>query len=103
MKQMLIISRISAWVLIVCVMLFILSGIDSVRNFLIPEISSLIHLKFLLIPTLIAFTIHSSFSAHMAFKRWKIWNKISKSIIIVYILINVSLLAVFITIFYTNR
>jgi len=93
------ISKISAWVLMACFMLYVISGFDMQRRMFMPEISSLIHLKYLYIPAQLAFMLHSSYAVYVAMKRRKFWNLIGKGILTVYVTINIALLSFFISIY----
>jgi len=90
------INRISAWILMACFILYMLSGLDTQRRVLIPQLSSLVHLKYLFIPAQSAFTYHSSFAIHLALKRWDLWSSASKVILSFYILANLALIGFYI-------
>ncbi|MEI7883904.1 MAG: hypothetical protein WCI30_00965 [Clostridia bacterium] len=89
------IDKISAWLLLICFLLYMLSGFDTLRRILIPNISSFLHLKYLFIPAQLAFTFHSSYAISLALKRWKRWNTLWKSILGIYIILNICLLGYF--------
>jgi hypothetical protein len=59
MKLMCKIDKILNWVLGAFFILFILTGFDIQRRFLSPQISSLIHLKWFVLPVLVAFGFHT--------------------------------------------
>ncbi len=96
MKLMSKIDKIAAWLLLICFLLYMLSGFDTQRRILIPNISSFFHLKYLFIPTQLAFTFHSTYAVSLAFKRWKCWNTLCKSILAIYVILNACLLGYFI-------
>lgn len=96
MKLWLLINRISAWILMACFILFVLTGFDAVRRAVAPQLSTAIHLKYLFIPAQIAFTCHSTYAIHLAIKRWNSWNAVTKAILICYALGNLALIGLYI-------
>lgn len=99
MKLISKIDRIAAWVLLASFIIYMLSGLDTVRRIMIPQISSLIHLQYLFIPAQVAFAIHTSYAISLAMKRWNIWNLATKTIILIYIFLNISLMTFYIVTF----
>lgn len=91
MKLMSFIDRIAAWVLVCCFLIYMISGLDIQLRFLSPRVSSLIHLVYLFVIAQTAFMIHTSYAIHLAFKRWKIWNVLGKSLLGAYLALNVYL------------
>lgn len=61
MKLMCKIDKILNWVLGAIFILFILTGFDIQQRFLSPQISSLIHLQWFVLPAIIAFGYHTAF------------------------------------------
>jgi cytochrome b subunit of formate dehydrogenase len=98
MKQMSKVDRVSSWVLAFCFLLFVITGFDIQLRFLSPQISSLIHLKYLFLPAQLAFVLHSSFAIHLAMKRWNFWTAAGKSLLAVYAAINFYLIYLYFTI-----
>ena len=96
MKLISKIDRIAAWVLLASFIIYMLSGLDTVRRILIPQISSLVHLQYLFIPAQIAFAVHTTYAIHLAFKRWNFWNLFGKFLLLIYALLNVGLLAYYV-------
>jgi len=85
MKVMAKIDRISAWLLLFFFLSYIITGLDTVKRVLTPQISSLIHMRWLILPTLAVFAFHSSFAVHLALKRWRFWNRITQVLLSLYI------------------
>ena len=96
MKLMSKIDRIAAWVLLLCFMLFVLTGFDNQLRFFSAPISSLIHLKYLFPIAQIAFIIHTSYALHLKLKRKKRWNNFGKTLIALYALINIAFFGLYI-------
>jgi hypothetical protein len=92
MKLMLKIDLISAWILFICIILYILTGFDIQRRLLVPQISSLIHLKYLFVPAQISFVFHSSYAMNRAFKRRGLSNRLVIGAITIYITANLALM-----------
>lgn len=95
MKPMSLLNRISAWILLACFWIYMLTGIDTLRRLIAPEISSLIHLKYLFVPALAAFTLHSSYALGKALIRPDRPNRPAKIFLSLYILANLAFLAYF--------
>lgn len=95
MRVMSFIDRIAAWVLVSCFLIYMVSGLDIQLRFLSPRLSSLIHLVYLFAIAQTAFMIHTSYAIHMAFKRWKKWNALGKSLLGVYLAVNVYLFYIY--------
>ena len=95
MKAMSFIDRVAAWVLACCFLIYIVSGFDIQLHFLSPRLSSMIHLVYLFAVAQAAFMIHTSYAMHLAFKRRKIWNALGKSLLGVYLAVNIFLFYLF--------
>jgi hypothetical protein len=98
MRLMLRIDRISAWVLLFCIVLYILTGFDILRRLVNPQISSLLHLKYLFIPAQTAFAYHTSYAGRLALKRWNVANKAVIAILAIHVTANVALMIYYLTI-----
>lgn len=92
MKLMSIIDKISAWVLACCFLLYVITGFDIQIRIFSPLISTRLHLTYLFIIAQVAFMFHTSFAIHLAIKRWKLWNAVGKSLLVVYIGFNFALI-----------
>jgi len=87
------INRICSWVLLLSVAIFIITGFDIQGRFLSPQLSSLVHLKYLFLPAELAFAFHASYSMNQAFLRWKLKNGLRVALIAVFITLNVAFVA----------
>jgi len=76
------INRISAWILLVGIFLYFVSGFGMTKGFISPSLASKIHLSFLTYVIALAFIFHSSFGIYLSFKRWGIWNKVTATLMI---------------------
>ncbi|MFA4996368.1 MAG: cytochrome b5 domain-containing protein [Patescibacteria group bacterium] len=74
MNKWIKIDRFFAWVLFCGMLLYFISGYGMTKGIIDSSFASKLHLNFLTYVILIAFTIHTSFAIHLAFKRWQIWN-----------------------------
>jgi predicted heme/steroid binding protein len=77
-KLFVIIDRISAYILLVCIILYAISGFGITKGLIDGRLANSLHLDYLGIITLIVFSIHTFWAVHLALKRWKIWNNVSK-------------------------
>ena len=91
MKLLSAIDKVSAWVLLCCFLAFIVSGFDIQLRFLSPPITSLLHLKYLFIPALAAFAIHTTYAIHLAMKRRNFWNTFGKILLSAYGILHIVL------------
>ncbi len=98
MKLISKIDKVAAWTLACCFLLYMLTGFDIQKRFLSPQLSSLIHLKYLFIVAQVAFMYHTTFAIHLAIKRWHLWNAMGKSLLGFYLLINLTLIGLYISI-----
>lgn len=83
-KYLIKLDRLSAWVLFGGMLLYFISGYGMTKGIIDADFASKIHLDFLTYIIMFAFTFHTSFAIHLAFKRWQIWNNFSKSILIIF-------------------
>jgi predicted heme/steroid binding protein len=97
--QLIKINRIAAWVLFFTILLYFFSGYGMTKGFIDRQLSLTLHQSILPFITFTAFIIHVSISIKYAFIRWKIWNPISKSIIIA-VLGFIFLLFIYLEFFY---
>jgi predicted heme/steroid binding protein len=82
-------DRIAAWLLLIIMILFAISGYGMTKGLIDPVLAQNLHLNWLTGIGLIAFVIHSSWAIHLAFKRWRIWNKFSQAGLISFYLITI--------------
>jgi len=90
MKLMSKIDRICAWILLFSIVIYVISGFDIQGRFLEPQISSLIHLKFLFLPAELAFMFHASYGMNFAFRRWKLKFWLRWALIVIFLALNVA-------------
>jgi hypothetical protein len=96
------IDRVAAWVLMACILLYIVSGFDIQRHFVSPAVSSQLHLVLLFPVAQIAFMFHTSYAMHLAFKRWNFWNVFGKGVLVLYLLVNLFFLGLYAAIQFFN-
>jgi hypothetical protein len=86
------INHICAWVLLASVVLYFLTGFDIQGRFLSPTVSSLIHLKYIFLPALLAFAFHASYAINAAFTRWNFIRPLRIGLVMFFLALNVSFL-----------
>ena len=71
-------NRFSAWVLLILVILYIISGYGITKGIIDPVFSKYLHDKLLAIPFFIFFVLHAGIASRYALMRWRVF-KTSKS------------------------
>lgn len=61
--------------------LYFVSGYGMTKGIIDASLATKLHINYLSYIVLIAFTIHTSYAIHLAFKRWGIWNTGTKIIL----------------------
>lgn len=77
-------DRFFAWILFLGMFLYFISGYGMTKGIIDASLATKLHINYLSYIVLIAFTIHTSYAIHLAFKRWRIWNSASKLFLIVF-------------------
>ena len=80
------IDRLSAWTLFISMLLYFISGFGMTKGLISPAYAVKLHLSYLTYVVMIAFSIHTSYAIHLAFKRWQIWNVLTKVLLILFFL-----------------
>ncbi len=65
MKAMCKLDKIFTWMLGICFIAFILTGFDIQQRLFTPQISSLVHLKWIVLPALAAFAFHTVYKTYL--------------------------------------
>ncbi len=81
-KYLVKIDRISAWILLFAFILYLVSGYGLTRGLISRSFSRSLHLQYLPLIIIITFTLHVGLALRMTFIRWRIWNKISRFLLI---------------------
>ena len=68
------ISRWSAWVAFIVVLLFVVTGYGMTKRMIDPALAKLLHGKILPIPLFLALVLHSGISARHSLRRWKVFK-----------------------------
>lgn len=76
------VDRISAWILLVAFVLYMVSGYGLTRGLIDQSFSRALHVQYLPLIIIITFTLHVGLSLRLAFIRWQSWNKLSKTVLI---------------------
>ncbi|MEI8143086.1 MAG: cytochrome b5 domain-containing protein [Candidatus Berkelbacteria bacterium] len=82
MKMLIKLDRIAAWVLLITLFLYIISGYGMTKGIIDASWATTIHNNILTYMLLISFVIHTSFAIHLALKRWSFWNIFSKIVLL---------------------
>ena len=89
-------DRLAAWILLVVVLLYAVSGYGLTKGIINPALARELHFNWLAALALIAFVIHTYYAIHLALMRWRIWNVFTK------ILLAIAYLVVIIFFVYVN-
>jgi hypothetical protein len=68
------ISRWSAWVSFVVVLLFIVTGYGMTKQMIDPTLAKFLHAKVLPIPLFLALVVHGGICARDSLRRWKVFK-----------------------------
>ncbi|MFA6963250.1 MAG: hypothetical protein WC227_00840 [Patescibacteria group bacterium] len=77
-------NRLTAWILLVCMILLLISGYGMTKGIISAGTASKLHLGLLNIITLFVFVVHSSVSIYFALKRWGMWNVFTKITLVLF-------------------
>lgn len=75
-------DRIAAWVLFFVMILYAITGFGMTLGIMDVKLATALHLSWLGGIGLIAFVIHTTYAIRLALMRWKIWNLVSKIVMI---------------------
>lgn len=78
MKTLIKIDRLSAWGLFISMLLYFVTGYGITKGIINSSLATKLHFSWLTYFVLAFFVIHTSYAIHLAFKRWRIWNGLSK-------------------------
>jgi len=84
MKYLMKLDRFFAWALFATMLLYFVSGYGMTKGLIDATLSTKLHISWLTYIILIAFTVHTSYAIHMAFKRWQIWNAPAKILLFLF-------------------
>ncbi len=98
-KFLIKLNRFSAWVLLVLIILFIVSGYGITKRIIDPVFSKYLHDKLLPVPLFIFFLLHVGISIRYALRRWKLF-KSEKTGDIYILVIGLILLIFFLWLFF---
>ena len=85
-KFLIKLNRFSAWVLLVLIILFIISGYGMTKQIIDPIFATQLHDNILPIPLFIFFLLHVGISIRYALRRWRLFKDNKASDIYVLIL-----------------
>lgn len=88
-KFLIKLNRFSAWILLVLIIFYIISGYGITKGIIDPVFSKYLHNKLLAIPFFIFFVLHVGISTKYALLRWGVFkgSKISNIYVIIFSLI----------------
>jgi len=76
------IDRIAAWILLVTMFLYFVSGYGMTKGLIDNELAVNIHNNWLPIILISAFSVHTCYALSLALKRWRLWNTATKIILV---------------------
>lgn len=76
------IDRLASWILLIVFLLYFISGYGLTKGLIDTNLAREIHLQWLATIGMVAFLLHSGWAVHLALKRKKLWNKISRWLLI---------------------
>lgn len=71
-------DRLAAWILLLVMMAYAITGYGMTKGLIDQNLARSLHFGWLGAIGLVAFVIHTHHAISLAFKRWRIWNKISR-------------------------
>jgi predicted heme/steroid binding protein len=87
------INRISAWVLLAAMLLYFISGYGMTRGIIDSAVATRLHVTILPPFVIISFVVHSFLSIRLAFIRWKIWNRIAlTAVLLLFAVFSISII-----------
>jgi len=82
------IDRAGAWLLMLSVVLFFATSYGMEKGIFNPDIARFLHTEILPAAGIMGFMMHTNLAVRMALMRWRLWNKTTKTaLIIVYLVI----------------
>lgn len=78
MKYWIKLDRIAAWILLVCMVIYFISGFGMSKGIISYKTASYLHLDLLTMITILTFTMHGAFATRLALIRWRKWQGIMK-------------------------
>jgi predicted heme/steroid binding protein len=89
------INRISAWVLFAAMLSYFISGYGMTRGIIDSSVATRLHVMILPPFVIAAFVVHSFLSIRLAFIRWKIWNRIAlTAVLLLFAVFSISIIYV---------
>ncbi len=90
MKYLAKFDRFFAWILFATMILFLVSGYGMTKGIISNKLAVDIHNQLMPAVLIITFTIHTWFAIHLAFKRWRVWNWFSMTVLAIFFIAFVS-------------
>jgi predicted heme/steroid binding protein len=82
LRFMIKLDRLAAWMLLIVMLLFAVSGYAMTKGLFDPGLARKLHMAWLGGIGLVAFVVHTSWGIHLAFKRWGWWNRFTRIFLI---------------------
>ena len=76
------IDRIAAWILLAAIILFFISGYGLTKGVIGRQLARDLHLNILPLIALASFVIHTGLAVRLSLIRWRIWNKVSLTLLV---------------------
>ena len=68
------IDRLSAWILLICMFTYFITGYGMTKSIIDAKFATNLHNNILPLVILISFVIHASYATRLALMRWQMWN-----------------------------
>ena len=77
-------DKIFTWILGICFVLFILTGFDVQQRLLTPQLSSLLHIRWIVLPALVAFGYHTVYKSYIKICTCERYARVKKVLLVIY-------------------
>lgn len=93
-------DRLAAWILLIVILAYAVTGFGLAKGLIDQNLAQSLHLGWLGAIGLPAFIIHTGWALHLACRRWRIWNRFSRSILFLFY-IGLVVFFLYVQFFYT--
>lgn len=94
-------DRFAAWTLLLVMLAYAVTGYGMTKGLIDQQLARSLHLGWLGVIGLIAFVVHTHHAISLAFKRWRIWNKISSFLLLSFYVLVIGFF-IFLQFFYSG-
>lgn len=97
------IDRFFAWVLYASMLIYFVSGYGMTKGVIDAKTAIFLHNEIMPYIIVVSFLIHTGYAIHLAFKRWRIWNIVSKILLILIYLLLFGLFIYIESLYFNNK